>query len=66
MKGDRYTIVKGYKVYKGGDANGEPIAEFTEPQLYDWLRTTGGYLAGEAANIIVRTDVTGLTVIVLP
>jgi hypothetical protein len=65
MAGDTYTIVKGYKVYKGNDTSGEPIAEFTEPQLYDWLRASGRYGAEEAANIIVRVDIAGSTVVVL-
>ncbi len=65
MKGDHYTIVKGYKVYKG-DPVGEPIAELTEPQLYAWLRETGRYSAEESARIIVRVDVNGSTFIVFP
>jgi hypothetical protein len=65
MPGDTYTIVKGYKVYKGNGVSGEPIAEFTEPQLYDWLRSSGRCGAEEAANIIVRVDVAGSTVVVL-
>jgi hypothetical protein len=65
MTGDTYTIVKGYKVYRG-DPTGEPIAEFTEPELYDWLRTIGGYSVEEAARIIVRVDVNGATLIVFP
>ncbi len=65
MTGDRYTIVKGYKVYKGNPV-GEPVAEFTEPQLYDWLRRIGRYSAEESARIIVRVDVNGATLIVFP
>ena len=58
MKADRYTIVKGYKVYKG-DPAGEPIAEFTESQLYAWLRDTCGLLAEEAAGVSVHVEVNG-------
>jgi hypothetical protein len=65
MTGDTYTIVKGYKVYRG-DPTGEPIAEFSEPQLYSWLRGTGGYSAEESARIIVRVDINGSGFIVFP
>ena len=66
MKGDTYTIVKGYKVYKGRDTNGKPIAEFSEPELYDWLRSVGLYSAEQAAQIIVKVDVVGSDVIDFP
>jgi hypothetical protein len=65
MTGDTYTIVKGYKVYRG-DPAGEPIAEFSEQQLYAWLRATGGYSAEESARIIVRVDINGSSFIVFP
>ena len=66
MIGDNYTIVKGYKVYKGHDRVGEPMAEFNEPQLYAWLLNTGGYSTKEAAQIIMRIDVVGEIFIVFP
>ena len=57
--------MKGYKVYRG-DPTGEPIAEFSEPQLYTLLRKTGGYSAEESARIIVRVDINGSSFIVFP
>ena len=57
MTTDSYTIVKGYKVYKGNPV-GKPIAEFDEQQLHNWL-CSGGYSHQEASRIITKVDVKG-------
>ena len=65
MKGDKYTIVKGYKVFEGLEAIGEPMDEPNEQHLYAWL-CSRGYTEEQADKIIETVDSDGLSRISLP
>jgi len=64
MRGDRYTIVAGFKVYVG-DESGEPVNRLNEDQLLDWLRVRG-FSETEARRIVKRVEKNGSTRISLP
>jgi len=64
MTGEKFTIVKGYKVFNG-EPWGEPMDEPTEDQLYGWLQARG-YSEEQAAKIIEQVDNNGSVKIVLP
>jgi len=65
MPGDKFRIVKGYKVFDLGTLPDEPMDEPSEQQLYGWL-CSRGYSDEEASKIIGEVDAKGETEIVLP
>ena len=65
MAGDRYTILKGYKVF-ADDAIGEPMDEVTQEKLHDWLRVRLCCSDEQAAAIINKVDEEGSVQITLP
>lgn len=64
MRGERYTIVTGFKVYVG-DESGEPVNRLNEDQLLGWL-CVRGFSETEARRIIKRVEKTGSMRIELP
>jgi len=65
MRGDKYTVVKGYKVFQGSDSSGEPMDEPSEQQLYGWL-CSRGFTEELSGKIIERIDNDGSVTITLP
>jgi len=57
MRGDRYTIVPGFKVYVG-DESGEPVNRLNEDQLIGWLCVLG-FSETEARRIVNRVEKDG-------
>ncbi len=64
MRGDRYTIVTGFKVYVG-DESGEPVNRLNEDQLLGWL-CVRGFSETEARRIVKRVEKNGSMRIELP
>lgn len=64
MRGERYTIVAGFKVYVG-DESGEPVNRMNEDQLLGWLRVCG-FSEREARRIVKRVEKDGSMRIELP
>jgi hypothetical protein len=64
MRGDRFTIVAGFKVYVG-DESDDPVNRLSEDQLLDWLRVCG-FSETEARRIIKRVEHNGSMRITLP
>jgi hypothetical protein len=64
MRGDRFTIVAGFKVYVG-DEGGDPVNQLNEDQLLGWLRVCG-FSEIEARRIIKRVEKDGSMRITLP
>jgi hypothetical protein len=65
MTGDKYRIVKGYKVFDLDVPADEPMDEPSERQLYGWLRSRG-YSDHEAGKIVEEVDAKGELEITLP
>jgi Holliday junction resolvasome RuvABC DNA-binding subunit len=65
MTGDKYKIVKGYKVFQLAISSDDPMDEPSEQELYGWL-CSRGYTEQEAAKIIQRVDEKGEVDITLP
>ena len=65
MTGDKFRIVKGYKVFDLGVSPDEPMDEPSEQQLYGWL-CSRGYSDEEASKIIEEVDTKGESEISLP
>jgi hypothetical protein len=66
MKGDKYVIVKAYKIFRGDSTTGEPMDEQSEQLLFSWLRTGGGFAEAEARKIVEDVDHLGELKITLP
>jgi hypothetical protein len=66
MKGDKYFIIKGYKVFRGESAIGEPMDEPNEQTLFGWLQTGGRFSEDEAGKIIEDVNYRGEVKITLP
>jgi hypothetical protein len=65
MTGDKFRIVKGYKVFDLGISADEPMDEPSELQLYGWL-CTRGFSQQEASKFIEQIDDKGEINITLP
>lgn len=65
MSGDRFKIVKGYRVFELAISSDDPMDEPSEDQLYSWLRSRG-YSEQDAAKIIQQVDEQGEANIALP
>ena len=65
MSGDKFRIVKGYKVFELAISSDDPMDEPSEQQLYGWL-CSRGYSEQDAAKIIQQVDEQGEANITLP
>jgi hypothetical protein len=65
MTGDKFRIVKVYKVFDLRVSEDEPMDEPSEQQLYGWLRSRG-YSDEEASKIIEVVDAKGEADTTLP
>jgi len=65
MKGEKYKIVKGYKVFQLAISSDDPMDEPSEQHLFGWLRNRG-YSEKEAGEIIKQVDENGESTITLP
>jgi hypothetical protein len=65
MSENIYTIIRGYKVFEGPEAKGEPMDEPSEVQLLGWL-TSRRYSVEEADAIIKHVDEHGSMTLPVP
>jgi len=66
MSGERFTIVKNYRVFHGNNPTGEPMDEMTTgAQLCDWLRCRG-FSEQQTTHIVEQTDNAEAITITLP
>jgi hypothetical protein len=65
MRGERFTIVKNYRVFQTDNPTSEPIDDMTEVRLCAWLRSRG-FSERQTTHIVEQTDNAEAITITLP
>ncbi len=65
MSGERFTIVKTYRVFQADNPAGKPMDNMTEAHLCAWLRSHG-FSEQRTTHIVEQTDNAEAITITLP
>jgi len=65
MSGERFTIVKNYRVFQTDNPTSKPMDDMTEARLCAWLRSRG-FSEQQTTNIVEQTDSAEAITITLP
>ena len=65
MSGERFTIIKNYRVFQTDNPISKPMDDMTEARLCAWLRSRG-FSENQTMHIVEQTDNAEAITITLP